>query len=114
MLTVAVSFAVLGVALARYPSGSLQGLEATDCYKQSDPVDSWYFAEERCRMLGGHLDSVSGGFANALLREFALWDATGFWLGANEDAGGEWTWTDGQNVSYTSWALGPLIISNNA
>lgn len=112
MLVVAVSCAILCAALARCPPGSLQGLAPADCFKQCDSVDSWYGAEDRCRILGGHLASVSGGFANAFLREFALWNTTDFWLGANEDAAGAWTWTDGRNVSYTNWALGrrPLKI----
>lgn len=104
---------VVGSVSARCPIGTIQGLNPADCYKLVSFADTWYGAEERCQRQGGHLSSVNSAFANAFIRDQALWSDTDFWLGGSEGSSfGSWTWSDGRRFSYTNWDAGTFSYSH--
>ena len=74
-------------------------------YKVYTEQLSWHAAEERCRLLGGHLVVVENRdenqFLNFLARNAGL---GGVWLGATDQrVEGKWIWVDGTSFGYQNW-----------
>lgn len=101
------ALAFSGPALA-CPPGTLQGMNANDCYRVHFSYADWQAAENECVSDGGHLASVSNAFVNKLLYNISS-DVRGVgdyvWLGGQNQGSQhpEWTWSDGSPWTYTNW-----------
>ncbi|KAH7714874.1 CD23 protein [Aphelenchoides avenae] len=96
------------VARGLCPAGSVQGVGANDCYIYSLKPKFWFDADIECKTkYGGALASVHGDIANAfILNPVSGSCLADFWLGATNDQGARWAWTDGSSFGYTHWATG--------
>ena len=66
---------------------------------------TWYFAEEFCEAMGGHLVCVTSDGENSFVK--ALISGNRAWLGATDiDSEGSWRWVSGEQFSYSDWDSG--------
>lgn len=108
-----VSVFLVTQALAACPPGSLQGLNAHQCYVISNESTTWSEAEEDCASLGGHLASVSGTLSNLFLHWQFKSPGGDYWLGGYyamyfHDIFPKtwWSWSDGERFAFSDWAQG--------
>jgi hypothetical protein len=111
MRTIILTTVVLLVSTAEAicPSGTMQGLQSTDCYVFNENPLPWDNAEERCVGMGGHLVSIRGAFINTYIQSTASVQTAGqYWAGGiyNGAIANKWSWSDSKKWSYTNWATG--------
>ncbi|KAH7711489.1 mannose receptor C type 1-like protein [Aphelenchoides avenae] len=111
-----ITFAILHIKIVASlcPPGSIEGLAANECYVFDEKASTWTKAETECKQLGGHLASITNGFANAFLEKEASRSASQtFWIGGQFDVTkSQWTWSDSDRWSYTAWAKGQPVNAN--
>ena len=97
---------VVAPATARKPPADASQYQG-HIYKAYVEQLSWTAAEERCRMLGGHLAVVSNREDNQFLNFLATQRGLGaVWLGATDQkVEGKWTWVDGTAFNYQNWDI---------
>ena len=65
---------------------------------------SWNAAEKLCVCCQGHLASVTSIQVQDFLAEKVTKSGSAIWIGASdEDAEGDWNWTDGSPVVFSQW-----------
>uniref|UniRef100_A0AC34FAF4 C-type lectin domain-containing protein n=1 Tax=Panagrolaimus sp. ES5 TaxID=591445 RepID=A0AC34FAF4_9BILA len=100
---------IFGYVKSDCENGALQSIvNSSICYSFVSEPSEFIEAEISCQSSGGHLASISDGFTNVLLAQYAkktLVGATDFWIGG-QDLGKKdtWIWVDGANFTYTNWA----------
>lgn len=75
-------------------------------YQLYDLELTWEDARDFCRLLGGHLTTVSNADENDIIHSL-ISDSSlfAFWLGAtDEETEGIWKWIDGSDWNYTNWS----------
>ncbi|XP_054938267.1 brevican core protein-like [Physeter macrocephalus] len=93
-------FCVLGLRFCSPGWDAFQGA----CYKHFSTRRSWEEAENKCRMYGAHLASISTpeeqDFINNRYREYQ-------WIGLNDRTiEGDFLWSDGVSLLYENWNPG--------
>ncbi|KAH7707443.1 Protein CLEC-51 [Aphelenchoides avenae] len=95
---------------SRCPTGAIQGLSDTTCYKIAyfRNGGSFFFGEEACQKEGGHLVSIHNAFENAAIFDIiqVYPPDNRFWIGGTNQLTGDWSWTDGTSFGYKNWAPG--------
>uniref|UniRef100_A0A914QLM9 C-type lectin domain-containing protein n=1 Tax=Panagrolaimus davidi TaxID=227884 RepID=A0A914QLM9_9BILA len=92
---------------ASCPNGSVEW--QTKCYYFLKNESAFVIAEEKCISLGGYLTSIHDGFTNNFIAQnaglnFRESTETEFWIGLSDEiTPGNWTWTDGSNLTFTEW-----------
>uniref|UniRef100_A0A914C7I6 C-type lectin domain-containing protein n=1 Tax=Acrobeloides nanus TaxID=290746 RepID=A0A914C7I6_9BILA len=81
------------------------------CYRAVNTTATWINAAIDCISQGGNLASVSSDFVNDFIVNLAqqkFGNPTRFWLGGSSSmlSNGSWVWIDGNNMTYTNWAMG--------
>lgn len=74
-------------------------------YLLTDAASDWLSAEAAAVALGGHLASANSAAENAFLNQtFSRYGD--LWIGLNQFAGGAWSWSSGEPLTYQNWAGG--------
>uniref|UniRef100_A0A914DBP9 C-type lectin domain-containing protein n=1 Tax=Acrobeloides nanus TaxID=290746 RepID=A0A914DBP9_9BILA len=82
------------------------------CYRAIYTNATWINAAVDCASQGGNLTSISNAFVNNFIVNLAeqhFGTPTRFWIGGSNSISsnnGSWVWIDGNNMTYTNWAIG--------
>ncbi|XP_076822718.1 macrophage mannose receptor 1-like [Clavelina lepadiformis] len=109
-------------------NGYLSSTHEQACYKLMDHAMSWYDARKACQAEGSETDlmSVTNIYDNDLIKSLFWRDVTSgdsMWLGmsfviqvtsGNGIGSIQFTWTDGEPLMYTNWAVGEPSIDVTA
>ena len=79
------------------------------CYKFVSERKSWEAAKINCESITptnkiGNLASVGDDGTNIFLSTLTSGEEA--WIGGQQDGVGVWSWSDGRNWNFTSWATG--------
>ncbi|MCL5096551.1 MAG: FG-GAP-like repeat-containing protein [Candidatus Omnitrophica bacterium] len=82
-------------------------------YLLTDSSTSWQNAEAAALSLGGHLAAINSSLENGFLDQtFSGYGE--LWIGLNMFAGGAWSWSSGDPVTYLNWTGGVPNNSNGS
>jgi len=99
----------LGAAHAKVCRPGWTNSEDGQCFKAFSTPKSWRDAEAKCVSEGGHLAKIMNRQQQSTVLSLLDHQPWGIklWIGGTEAAkAGEWRWTDGTLMTYTSWAPG--------
>ena len=79
------------------------------CYKYVPDEKSWHAAKNYCQQIApanttANLASVGDDATNMFLSTLTSGEEA--WIGGQQDSVGVWSWSDGRNWNFTSWATG--------
>merc|ERR1712188_334964 len=99
----------LGAAHAKVCRPGWTNSDDGQCFKAFSTPKSWRDAEAKCVSEGGHLAKIMNRQQQSTVLSLLDHQPWGIklWIGGTEAAkAGEWRWTDGTLMTYTSWAPG--------
>ena len=78
---------------------------------------SWTDAENAAKSLGGHLATINNSDENTYVlnhidKSTKDTNRGGAWIGLNADLDGKWSWSSGENYSYSNWVSGQGLITD--
>nr|XP_039250734.1 LOW QUALITY PROTEIN: macrophage mannose receptor 1-like [Styela clava] len=89
---------------------------ATDSTDWSDGEcrAGWYEARDKCRDIGGDLVTIHNKYENAFVSAQIMRVPTNVWIGMNDEHWyDQYTWSTGEQVTYTNWYTGEPNHWNN-
>lgn len=97
------TFTLISLAYA-CPNGTILSPHGSYCYKFMDKPSTWYWAEEICSSLDGHLVSIHDAFTNIFLSQIVN-STRNIWIGGTTNVlNATWSWSDNSSWSgYTNW-----------
>jgi hypothetical protein len=82
------------------------------CYFPLSVMNSWYVSRDRCRELGAHLVSITSKEEQAFVG--ALVGAAPRWIGLSRFGAPQFSWIDGESMTYENWEEGAPKLINEA
>jgi Lectin C-type domain len=82
------------------------------CYFPLSVMNSWYVSRDRCRELSAHLVSITSKEEQTFVS--ALVGAAPRWIGLSRFGAPQFSWVDGESMTYENWEEGAPKLVNEA